>query len=375
VDFLAVHQGAPWTIYSTVTPKAWHEIELAAAAGIHFHSFGLPMPWQHPNEKPDFSAVRRRMDEFLKHDPEGLVIPRIGMEPPEWWRKANPDECMVYDDGTRGWSCVASEKWRDYAAEQLRQLVRFLEWNYGDHILGYHPCGQNTGEWFYKDSWRRKLSGFSPAMERGFREWLREKYHDDINSLNRSWGAQLADFDAVKVPTKEERLEALCGSFRDPERQRKVIDFTEYMQVAMVEPLERFARIVKEETGGRKLVVFFYGYLFEFGPLWAGAPNSGHYALSRLLKCPDIDILCSPISYFDRGSGGIGAFMSPVDSVQLHGKLWLNEDDTRTHLSSPDAGYGRVDTPQQTRWVHQRNFANIFVRRAACWWMDLPGLG
>ena len=124
VDFLAVHQGAPWTIYSTVTPKAWREIELAAAAGIHFHSFGLRMPWQRPNEKPDFSAVRRRMDEFLKHDPEGLVVPRIGMEPPEWWRKANPDECMVFDDGTLA-TIFASDAilMEDSAVQQLRDAA------------------------------------------------------------------------------------------------------------------------------------------------------------------------------------------------------------------------------------------------------------
>ena len=35
--------------------------------------------------------------------------------------------------------------------------------------------------------------------------------------------------------------------------------------------------------------------------------------------------------------------MAPVESVQQHGKLWLVEDDTRTHLSPPDSGYGRLD--------------------------------
>jgi len=28
--------------------------------------------------------------------------------------------------------------------------------------------------------------------------------------------------------------------------------------------------------------------------------------------------------------GGAGSFMSPIDSVIAHGKLWFNEDDTRT---------------------------------------------
>ncbi|MEW6358164.1 MAG: carbohydrate binding domain-containing protein [Planctomycetota bacterium] len=380
-DFLAVHQGEPWTQYAIHPPKAWHEIELAAGAGIHIHSFGLHMPWPKPGEAPNFSGVGRTMEEFIKHDPRGMLIPRIGMEAPGWWTRENPDDCMLYDAGERGGSSVASEKWRRDATANLCALVAYLEENHGDHVLGYHPCGQNTGEWFYRDSWMRKLCGFSPAMGKGFQKWLREKYANDIAALNRAWGGKIGDFAAVDVPTKEERLEALAGAFRDPIKQRKVVDFTEYMQVAMIEPLEMFAKAIKEASSRKKCVVFFYGYLFEFGPLWAGAPNSGHYALRRMLDCPDVDILCSPISYGDRGLGGIGAFMVPVDSIQMHGKLWLNEDDTRTHISPADAHktdpawHGRVDTPEQTWWVHQRNFGHIFVRRAACWWMDLPGLG
>ena len=58
-----------------------------------------------------------------------------------------------------------------------------------------------------------------------------------------------------------------------------------------------------QATAGRKLVMFFYGYVFEFGAIANGAGMSGHYALRQVLKSPDIDVLCSPISYFDRGLG------------------------------------------------------------------------
>jgi hypothetical protein len=68
-------------------------------------------------------------------------------------------------------------------------------------------------------------------------------------------------------------------------------------------------------------------------------------------------------------------FMSAVDSVRGHGKLWLNEDDTRTYLTPPASGFGRVDTPQGALWVHQRNFAQIWPRRLAAWYMDLGGTG
>lgn len=67
--------------------------------------------------------------------------------------------------------------------------------------------------------------------------------------------------------------------------------------------------------------------------------------------------------------------MSAVDTVRGAGKLWLNEDDTRTYLTAPADGFGRVDTPEGTFAVHQRNFGQIFPRRMATWYMDLGGVG
>ena len=88
---------------------------------------------------------------------------------------------------------------------------------------------------------------------------------------------------------------------RDPVAERPVIDFTEFQQQAMADCVCHLAHAVREATHGRKLVVFFFGYVFEFGAIANGPGTSGHYALRRVLDCPDIDVLCSPISYFDRG--------------------------------------------------------------------------
>jgi beta-galactosidase len=222
-------------------------------------------------------------------------------------------------------------------------------------MLGYHPCGQNTGEWFYDRSWENLMTGFEAPMQAAFRSWV----HDP----------------AASVPTAAERRVGGLGALLDPDAQRRLVDFLALQQAAMEEPLEYFARIIKEETRGRKLVVLFYGYTFEISALPGGPSASGHLALQRLLDCPDVDIICSPISYFERQPGGAGPFMAPIDSVQLHGKLWLNEDDTRTYLSSAHDDFGRAGTLDETIGVHDRNFAQIASRGAACWWMDLPGAG
>lgn len=74
--------------------------------------------------------------------------------------------------------------------------------------------------------------------------------------------------------------------------------------------------------------------------------------------------------------------MSPVDSVSLHGKLWFNEDDTRTHLLRPEnmpPWWSTPDDPttsmDETLSVLGRNTRNVIDHRAATWWMDLGAAG
>jgi hypothetical protein len=332
-------------------------VRRAAAAGVNIVSFvchHFPMP--KPGEQPDYRQWDDQVEAILRANPKALLIPRIGMSNvPRWWAQENPDEMMLYDNGQRGMVSVASEKWRRDAGEALRLLLRRLEEKFGAHMLGYHPCGQNTGEWFYDRVWENLLPSFETPMEAAFRSWLKDR--------------------DARLPTAQERRSSTAGSFLDPAKQRRLLEFLAFQQDAMVEPLRYFARIIKEETRRRKLVVYFYGYTFELSALPGGPAVSGHLALERLLKCRDIDIVCSPVSYFDRQPGGAGPFMAPIDSVQLHGKLWLNEDDTRTYLSRPEDGFGRAGTTQETFGVHRRNLAHVASRSSALWWMDLPGAG
>jgi beta-galactosidase len=374
-DIQVLHHGPPWRIYSGREDSPLpHQVRLAAAAGIHMHSIGIDMPWPRPGQPNDFSDVDDKMDQVLRADPQALILPRFGVAPPEWWYDQHPDDAMQFDDGRRRLISVASPDWRTAMVEQVRQLVAHCEQKYGRHIFGYHPCAQHTGEWFYERSWEGRHAGFCPTMKRGFANWLRQRY-GTVEALRKAWSQPDASFEKIDVPSVRHRNSATVGVFRDPVRERWIVDFYEYQQVAMVEPMEMLARAIKEQTARRKLVVLFYGYYFEISGLPQGPKASGHLALGRLLQCPEVDIVCSPISYSDRQPGGMGAFMSPVDSVRAHGKLWLNEDDTRTYLTLPEDGYGRAETPQLTYWVHHRNFGQLLPRRLACWYMDLGGTG
>ncbi len=377
VDFMMLHINEPWTIYppeSNAGSPYVQQVRLARDAGVHSYSFGIPMPWPESGKDHDFGEVDRCIETTLREDPQALLLPRFGMAPPEWWLTQHPDDRMLFDDGQTVSMSMASKPWREEMQTHLRALVKHCESKYGDHLLGYHPCGQHTGEWFYERSWEPRFSDFSPAMNAGFRKWIQGQY-STIDVLRQAWNIPDITFESVQVPSADQQRSTTLGLFRDPVVERPVIDYFHYKQIAMEEPLEMMARVIKEETRGKKLTCFFYGYLFDMHGIPMGPQNSGHLAMSRMLHCPEVDILCSPISYLDRELGGAGMFMSAVDSVRGHGKLWLNEDDTRTYLTPPDSGFGRVDTPPGTYWVHQRNFAQLWLRRLAAWYMDLGGIG
>ena len=258
----------------------------------------------------------------------------------------------------------------------MAALVEHLEAAFGDHIAGYHPCGQNTGEWFYESSWETPLSGYSPVELTAWRQWLTNRYGSD-EALRRAWNDSAATGRGARLPTAAERHASPTGAFRDPVRERPLIDFAEFQQAAMAGCVCELAHAVRTASAGRKLVLFFYGYGFEFGALPNGPAVAGHYALRRVLDCPDVDVLCSPISYFDRGPGGGAPAMSAAESVALAGKMWLNEDDTHTFLATGEQpGFtDHVTTVEATNGELVRNLAQEACRNFATWWMDLGATG
>jgi beta-galactosidase len=351
------------------------EVASAGRRGVNIVSFTIGMPWPREGEEPDFRArVDHWVDAVLEANPQALLLPRFGTtSPPDWWVAEHPDDIMLYDDGSRRLASVHSLAWREAAARQVSALVAHLERKYGDHVLGYHPCGQHTGEWFYEKMWEGRLTSLEPVAETAFRRFLSEKYETDA-ALRSAWHDREVTRETAAPPSLRERTGTAVGPFRDPEVERPAIDFAEFQNREMADTVEVICRAVKR-VAPRKLTIAFYGYHFELAAAPRGLASGGHLALGRLLDSPHVDVLCSPVSYFDRGSGGGGYFMAPVDSVQLRGKLWLIEDDTRTHLSPPDSGYGRTNDSRETQGVLTRNFAHVVTRGSAVWWMDLLGQG
>ena len=353
------------------------QIKLAAAAGVDIVSFPVAVPWPNPGEADDWSAADSVCQRVLNANPHGLLLPRLSIEAPAWWLNAHPGHAMMWDDGKAQVeaAAVASPEYKIDAAARLAAMVTHLEAKFGAQIIGYHPTGQNTGEWFYQNSWGAGFSGYSKIEAQVWQDWLKVRYHDNA-SLGNAWHDIKTTFSNAPVPTAQMRRESR-GALRNPRNEKQVIDFAEFQQEMMADCVCTLAKAAKQACKGRKLVLFFYGYLFELAGVPSGPSTTGHYALRQVLNSPDIDVLCAPISYFDRGLGESAPSMSVSESVTLAGKMWLQEDDTHTQLSSGDypGCEVRVDTSEKSQQELLRNTGQCAVRNFGTWWMDLGATG
>ncbi len=101
--------------------------------------------------------------------------------------------------------------------------------------------------------------------------------------------------------------------------------------------------------------------------------RSGHLALSKVLKSPDVDFIASPYDYLFRNIGGVGDFMSATESITQSGKLYWFEDDTRTHTVT-GSNYGEAFSLDESISILRRNFGHMLTEDAALWWME-QGMG
>lgn len=216
------------------------------------------------------------------------------------------------------------------------------------------------------------LSDYSLPMKNYFRIWLKNKYLN-VESLQKAWHDDKVSFDTAEIPGKQERFLPQDGVFRNPAENRRAIDYAEALSDVICDGIIHYAKIVKEETHNRTLMLAFFGHIMDLGGFFLGE-QVGYLKQRRVINCPDVDMLAGPISYGKtfRDIGGVASFDYPAPAcLRLHNKIWLNEDDVRTHLVEP-AGYAySVRTPQQTDEVLSREFAKALCAGAGLYWLNL----
>ena len=293
-----------------------------AGAGVHLYVVDvLNIGWVGP-DRYDYAIPDRMILRCCATTPRPTSSPP-SICPGRRFRSARPGAARRVDNDGRGAAqrgrlrrpaqrvpSLASPTWARLTHAALRRFARHLYASpFADRIVGYWPCDGISWEWFPWGAQSEEWVDYSPAYLRAFQSWLRRQY-PDLAALNRAWHTQLASYDDVRLPTKAERLATDRLAFRDPAGPlRRVTDFYRFHHEEVADRIAAYARVLKEESGGRHLVGTYYGYVFYLPETPYFGPHSGHFALHRYLASPDLDFACSPTPY-----GHVRAVGSPAAS-------------------------------------------------------------
>ena len=282
---------------------------------------------------PDWKALDEDFYRILEACPDALIFPRVNVSLSETWERENPDELCDEGMAPLHRPCFSSDKWAEETARLYALALDHIESSdYADHVVGYQFAAGNTEEWFPHDM----KGSIGKRSREKFAEYCSEK---GIEGTDADLFAFLSDIVAKRI----------CD----------------------------LATLTKEKVGRNKLVGTFYGYTFE-----CNGRTTCHHSLDKVLDCPDIDFLCSPVSYAkDRTLGRDHGCMLPCDSLREHGKLYFAENDTRTHLTLvpyPDIPYFQNPVFKPKRFddtveMLKLHYARALVHGYAHWWFDMWG--
>jgi hypothetical protein len=378
--------GNPYTTEAGV--RVHQQMQLACEAGVHLYSLLITLPVRETGAIEAFDRIRYWTALGRETDPDAHFLWRIAFAPVGKWQAEYPEAVIRFADGSVGGPSVCADRWWQLAKEQLVALVKLVEQeDEGGATLGYHL---DYGEWFLPES-----AGYdtSEAALQAFREWLRRQYKGDSVVLRACWFNGEVSFSTATIPPFQPTLpHGRVKHFYHPRREGRWIDYHRFLSDITARRILELAQAVKEVSQGRALVGAPYGYVLE----WKH-PHAGHFALSQLLRSEPIDFLSAPLSYASRLPGELGALPVPVDSLNLHEKLFLSEEDYRTpfgralrltdpstghHLGSaqaeatPDEDYNPpLHTAQAVQQAHRRSLAQLLTLGHGELWMDTWGEG
>jgi hypothetical protein len=374
---VVMHHGAPTLfinnqpdtglmLYHNTVERGVEEIADFAAAGIDLLTTGLGgiKLWQEDNTIA-FEAIDQKMALILAANPRALVLPRVGLAPPAWWVERHPEAMMIHRDPYLGETVegeyrsvsFASAAWREDIAPVLRRIIHYLEEHYSLHILGYHLCAGECGEWSY--IWRHYTqSDYSPAQVEAYAAWRTTRGLCPAE-IPADWRC------APDAITSEDQLS-------DPALR----DYLTFHSDVVADAILHFSAVAKatlRERQADKIVAIFYGYHFTPPGQPSAFTDSGHHALSRILASPEVDALCAPYSYHAREHGGVYYSQLVAGSVRLHGKLIYSEDDTVTHLVPPHPYRYHCPDGFASKNVILRNILGALRDGGTAWYMDWFG--
>ncbi len=307
----------------------------------------------------------------LSANPNARFIVALDFNAPQWWCEENPGELAALANSTpeRTNASFASEKWRKESAEIMLQAIDYMmAQSYADQIVGFKITGGYTLEWnwwatsgVYDD-----VGDFSQCGIAAFRKWLTEKYGTD-KALQAAYGDSGITLQNAMPPSAALRSDDYLDTVITVQDHPQMMDYELYMAGLKADTIEYFASVVKDAIQDR-LMVGTYGGYFYMGGGYEFTTAVANVYFQKLLQSEHIDFIKSPWVYGMRQIGDSAQFMGPVDSLDLYGKLWIVEDDTRLNLQlqsakqDENAALGWTRDYQESVEQLKRNFSYILSK-------------
>ncbi|MCH7959533.1 MAG: beta-galactosidase [Candidatus Hydrogenedentes bacterium] len=338
------------------------EIEMAAGAGVHRHILSIPLPWQDA-----WAACDEVIARALAADPGGVLYLDLDLNPPAAWLAEHPDETASERTQGQPYVSVASTVWLETLRARLAALNTHLQTlDQSKRIAGWVLSALEEGRWYRTSGYDRSV-----ASTTAFRAWLRDRYETD-ERLQSAWGSDDATFDTVEIPAHPGPSNGTTMLRAIPDMQ-PVIDYLRYANTTTASVIAQLASAIKAQPQSPPNIYVSYGYTFEHGQ-----DSIGHFALSSLMRS-DVNGFLSPVSYINRGLGGIGGFMGPVHSALVHKIRWIIVDDTRTGIRRSRDGK-EIKRPiglriENLSKLYRRNIALAAIHNLGYAWADPDGSG
>ena len=313
----------------------------------------------------DVAGAVRRVKDFMRSAPESLFLLTIRCDAYPEYAAEHPDEIWRRRDGSPVYgTCSQGEKtpsakpppgkwlwvsnhslvWRDDVKRHMTSFVAALrDAGLAKRIVGVHLAGYHDGQF------ATPAEDFSPCALRAFESWQKET---------------LGEVRWTGVPVFDD------GEFVDPQKNPHAAEYQKFLKWGPMRMQEDFARHLKRAFG-KPIVV----------GRWCMTPYGGALMstldFTPFLSSDVIDFLVAQPAYHRRAPGLVGGVRVPLASFREHGKLFLNEFDTRTwHGRSGETEPRAIFLSEATdlaMWetVHRKLAGQMFAQRMGWWYFDM----
>lgn len=342
------------------------------------------------NESPvampaGYMGLDEQAELILGMVPDAKFFVRMMDMPPESWAKAHPDDMLLNCRGERYTiPSYASDLYIRESSAFFTALARYCESrSWAERIIGYvlYPLGEGTTplacEGFLFDQ--------SPVMGRAFRSFLLRKYGSD-SALQAAWGDSTVTLETAAVPgdadfrhraggpvslwpeARQVRPERDYFECQGPLFRRYLENSLAAFRAAAPKRLVGLDALKGNMLGWMTQSIFGRGRWKEhYGDQFLATGTTG---MADLLDLPGLDIIATPHDYRCRWPGfgydpeGIG------DSIQLHGKIMMIEEDARSYANDERGLFGSIE-PGEEEAVFNRNLAASLSKGQQTYPMDV----